>query len=249
MDHDDRPLGKILNRREALKILGLSSLGVLAGCVPGSTQSQATGNEEAQSQVETAAVPVCVVRPELTEGPYYVDEGLDRSDIRSDPGSGEVKAGALLKLSIYVSRIGSGGGCTPLPGAKVDIWHCDAEGVYSDVSDRSFNTQGQKFLRGYQVTDENGRVMFTTIYPGWYPGRTVHIHFKVQPTENQVFTSQLFFEDKLSDQVFTQQPYAGRGQRNTLNSQDSIFQQELMLDVTQDKDGNFETRFDIGMQF
>jgi protocatechuate 3,4-dioxygenase beta subunit len=100
----------------------------------------------------------------VTEGPYYVDEDLNRGDIRSDPATGVVKEGALLELTFNVSQI-SEAGCTPLEGAKVEVWHCDAAGIYSDVSDPGFDTQGQKFLRGYQVTDATGQATLLTIYP------------------------------------------------------------------------------------
>jgi protocatechuate 3,4-dioxygenase beta subunit len=194
-------------------------------------------------------LPACVVHPEVTEGPYYVDEELNRSDVRSDPSSGVVKEGALLALTFNVSQI-SEAGCAPLEGAKVEIWHCDADGVYSDVSDPGFNTQGQKFLRGYQVTDANGQATFLTIYPGWYTGRTVHIHFKVhQDTSDsgREFISQLFFDDSFTDQVFAREPYASKGQRNTLNSNDNIYQAELLLDVAQASNG-YAAAFDIGLQ-
>jgi len=191
-------------------------------------------------------VPACVVRPEVTEGPYYVNEDLNRSDIRSDPGTGAVKDGAPLALTFDVSK-GTSGGCTPLQGAKVEIWHCDAAGVYSDVSDPGFNTKGQQFLRGYQATDANGRATFTTIYPGWYRGRAVHIHFKVHPDAGTVFTSQLFFDDALSDQVFAQAPYAGKGQRDTLNSRDSIYKDLLLLTVAKAGQG-YAATFDLGIQ-
>ena len=185
----------------------------------------------------------------MTEGPYYVDEELNRSDIRSDPATGMVKDGAPLALTFNVSQI-SNGGCTSLEGAKMEIWHCDAAGVYSDVSDPGFNTKGQKFLRGYQVTDENGQATFQTIYPGWYSGRTVHIYFKVHPDasdQSRVFTSQLFFDDTLTDQVFAQKPYASKGKRNTLNRNDNIYQDVLLLDVTQ-SNGGYAAAFDIGLQ-
>jgi len=121
----------------------------------------------------------CVVRPELTEGPYYVDEGLQRSNIRSDPSDGSIRPGALLALTFNVSSAASNA-CSPLEGAIVDVWHCDALGVYSDVSDPGFNTSGQRFLRGYQVTGSDGVARSTTIYPGWYQGRAVHILFKIR---------------------------------------------------------------------
>src|SRR5918911_433792 len=162
MDNDDILRGRVLTRREALVLMGAAGMsGVLlyAGCSsatePTSGSSDTTGS--------------CIVRPELTEGPYYVDEELNRSDIRSDPSTGTVKPGALLQLTFNVSQI-TGSACAALAGAVVDVWHCDALGVYSDVSDPSFNSVGQTFLRGYQVTDATGVASFTTIYPGWYHG-------------------------------------------------------------------------------
>jgi protocatechuate 3,4-dioxygenase beta subunit len=172
----------------------------------------------------------------VTEGPYYVAEDLLRSDIRSDPATGMVKEGAPLVLTFAVSQV-SGTACTPFPGATVEVWHCDAAGVYSDVSAPGSNARGQKFLRGGQVTDANGTATFTTIYPGWYAGRAVHIHFKVRPDASSVFTSQLFFDDALSDGVFTQAPYAGWGRRRTLNRNDGIYQEALLLMVTPTEQG------------
>jgi len=198
-----------------------------------------------------AAAPSCVVRPEQTEGPYFIDERLERPDIRSDPASGAVKAGVPLALTLVVSRVGKGA-CEPLAGARVDLWQCDAQGVYSDVEDRRFNTVGQRFLRGYQVTDRGGEARFLTIYPGWYPGRTVHIHFKIRtdPTAARglAFTSQLYFDDALTDRVHTASPYAGRGQRSTRNQDDGIFRRggrELLLAPVRSAEG-YKATFPIG---
>jgi protocatechuate 3,4-dioxygenase beta subunit len=193
-----------------------------------------------------SAVPACVVRPEVTEGPYYVDEDLVRSDIRSDPSSGTVREGTPLVLTFNVSKV-SNGSCTAFEGATVDIWHCDAAGQYSDVSDRGFDTKGQKWLRGSQVTDASGKATFTTIYPGWYSGRAVHIHYKVYPDTSNVFTSQLFFDDTFSEQVFAQAPYASKGTPDTLNSTDNIYQDLMLLTVTKTDQG-YAATFDIGVQ-
>jgi protocatechuate 3,4-dioxygenase beta subunit len=114
---------------------------------------------------------------------------------------------------------------------------------------------GQKFLRGYQETDANGQATFISIYPGWYSGRAVHIHFKIHEDSSDqsgsyqslVFTSQLFFDDSLSDQVFSQAPYASKGQRDMLNSTDRIFNDQLLLAVTQKGEG-YVGRFDIGLE-
>jgi protocatechuate 3,4-dioxygenase beta subunit len=265
VDNDDRQIGRILSRREVLAIFGAAGASLLVGCgaapepavspTSAATSATASGSaatpaisQEAQQQAEvttadvagaTTTAPACVVRPEVTEGPYYVEENLVRSDIRED------RAGALLQLTFNVSQVGSGG-CTPLQGATVDIWHCDAAGQYSDVSDPGFNTKGQTWLRGSQVTDANGQATFMTIYPGWYSSRAVHIHFKIHPNDTQVFTSQLFFDDSLSDQVFSQAPYASKGQRDTLNSNDNIYQDTLLLTVAKTDQG-YAATFPIGI--
>jgi protocatechuate 3,4-dioxygenase beta subunit len=186
-----------------------------------------------------------MVRPAVTDGPYFVDEKLNRSDIRSDPSSGTVKDGAPLVLTFLVSRV-SGGSCAALSGATVDIWHCDALGAYSDASDPSFNTKGQKFLRGFQTTDASGTAQFTTIYPGWYRGRAVHIHFKIRTTTSE-FTSQLFFDDALNAQVFARAPYSLRGTQGIVkNSADGIYNSRLLLTVT--TSGNaYAATFDVGL--
>jgi len=197
--------------------------------------------------------PSCVVRPEQTEGPYFVDERLNRSDIRSDPTDGRVRPGTPLALTLAISRL-SAGDCQPLAGAQVDIWHCDALGVYSDVKDPGFNTIGQKFFRGYQITDTRGEARFVTVYPGWYAGRTVHIHFKIRTApvaqRSFEFTSQMYFDDGLTDRVHADPPYAAKGRRTARNQDDRIFRRggdQLMLAPTPVADG-YTATFAIGLQ-
>ena len=163
-----------------------------------------------------------------------------------------MKPGALLALTFNVSSAATSA-CSPLASAVVDVWHCDALGVYSDVSDPSFSTVGKKFLRGYQVTDANAVARFTTIYPGWYQGRAVHLHFKVRSpagvTPAYGFTSQLFFGDTLTDQVHAQPPYAAKGQRTLRNSGDGIYNQggsQLVLSLAQTSDG-YAGSFDVAV--
>jgi protocatechuate 3,4-dioxygenase beta subunit len=242
MDLDDIPIGRVLTRREALAFLGATGALLFLGC----SDSTATSSDPGDSSSS------CVVRPELTEGPYYVDEELERSDIRSDPSDGTIRPGALLALTFNVSSAASNA-CSPLAGAIVDVWHCDALGVYSDVSDPSFNTSGKKFLRGYQVTGSDGVVRFATIYPGWYQGRAVHIHFKIHSAASASsayeFTSQLFFDDSLTDQVHATEPYASKGQRTLRNSGDGIYNgggSQLVLDVTGTADG-YAATFNIAL--
>jgi protocatechuate 3,4-dioxygenase beta subunit len=201
---------------------------------------------------DVVALPPCVVRPEQTEGPYFVDERLNRSDITTDPSDGSVKEGTPFQLTLRVHEI-RGRECAPLPGVMVDLWHCDARGIYSDVRERSFDTRGRKFLRGYQITDGDGAVRFDTIYPGWYRGRTVHIHFKLRTApgarRGSEFTSQIYFDDALTDRIHAQAPYTAKGFGRIRNQEDGIFLdggEELVLPLTRRPQGYAGT-FDIGL--
>src|SRR5688572_28616696 len=148
------------------------------------------------------AAPACTLAPTMTEGPYWVDEKLNRADVTMGTTRAAVRNAVPLALDIYV-RDTSGQACGSLAaaGVQVDIWHSDASGEYSDVSGAGqSNTLGQDFLRGYQVSDANGRVSFITVYPGWYPGRTTHIHLRarVYNASGNVtynYVTQLFFDD------------------------------------------------------
>jgi len=259
-EDDDRLIGRVLSRREVLALMGAGSVAVVvAACAPGSSASgspsaAATSVAGATSpSASTAAVasslPSCVVVPELTEGPYYVNENLDRTDIRIDTSDGSVSEGAVLTLDWVVSQV-DGNACIPLEGVLVDVWHCDALGNYSDVG----SEQGHDYLRGYQHTDANGKATITTIYPGWYQGRAVHIHFKIrtdpEASAGFEFTSQLFFDDDLSRQVFSSGVYAQKGAQDMSNEQDGIFNQSggaTLLSVTQDGDG-YRATFPIAVQ-
>ena len=259
-DDDDRLIGRVLSRREVLALMGAGSVAVVvAACAPGSSASgspsaAATSVAGATSpSASTAAVasslPSCVVVPELTEGPYYVNENLDRSDIRIDTSDGSVSEGAVLTLDWVVSQV-DGNACIPLEGVLVDVWHCDALGNYSDVG----NEQGHDYLRGYQKTDASGKARIVTIYPGWYQGRAVHIHFKIRTdaaaASGLEFTSQLFFDDALSAQVYASGLYASKGTPDQPNASDGIYQQSqgmTLLDVAADGDG-YKATFEIAIQ-
>ena len=242
MAYENGPAGHLLSRREVVAFLGATGVVWLM-----------TGSLNPRRAVAGTLGPSCVVRPEQTEGPYFVDERLHRSDIRSDPTDGLVRPGTPLALMLLVSRLNAGA-CQPLAGAHVDIWHCDAQGVYSDVQDPEFSTIGQKFLRGYQITDARGEARFVTLYPGWYPGRTVHIHFKIRTAlearRSFEFTSQLYFDDGLTDRVHADPPYAAKGPRTARNRHDWIFRRggdQLMLAPTTVADG-YAASFAIGLQ-
>lgn len=217
-----------LSRRKMLGLLGVAGAAALTG--------YPVEDSEAAQALD------CVVTPQQAEGPYFVDDRLNRSDIRLDPTTKKVKEGLPLKLRINVNRV-DGGACRPLPGAVVDVWQCDALGAYSDIQDFGgrFDTRGQKFLRGYQVTDRTGTAEFVTIYPGWYRGRPVHIHFKVRHGNSEL-TSQLYFDDALTDKVHARRPYSAKGSRDTRNSEDYIYGRgdsgsRLLLRLTPDGQG------------
>jgi uncharacterized protein (TIGR03437 family) len=197
-----------LNRRRTLALLGGAGAAIIGSRIPGRNVDAATCVNLAGAQ---------------TEGPYWVEENLNRSDIRTDPADGSVRPGVLLNLTINIQNL-SATSCAALTGARVDIWHCDAGGTYSDEA--ANNSTGHKYLRGYQTTDDTGSVQFTTIYPGWYSGRTVHIHVRIRTYSGSSvigeFVDQIFFDDTLTDTVFTQAPYNTRRTRDTRNTNDMV---------------------------
>ena len=210
---------RLLNRRQLLgRAAGAAAIMLLSQTALACSSDKGVGKDDDDGGV----TPACVLTADLTEGPFFFDEKLNRSDIRSDPDSGDVSAGVPLNLKFNVRRIVEGI-CTPLTGAYIDVWHCDAEGVYSGVDDG----EGRKFLRGYQITDAAGVAQFTTVYPGWYSGRAVHIHFKLRLITGQTtayeFTSQFFFDELTTSTVYGNSPYKERGTRDRLNTQDGVY--------------------------
>jgi protocatechuate 3,4-dioxygenase beta subunit len=210
-----------LNRRQALAGLGTVSLGaLLAACGDDESEQEPAGDTSTTDAFDGAQS--CTLTPELTEGPYYFDVDKIRSDVRED------KEGVPLHLAI---RVRDAEECQPISNAVVDIWHCDALGSYS-----GFNEEGT-FLRGAQVTNAKGIVEFTTIYPGWYMGRTVHIHAKAHLDNQTVLTTQLFFDEEVTAAVYGRAPYSTRGGQDVSNDDDGIFDDELMLKLSRKGDG------------
>lgn len=236
---------KRLNRRHLLQGLGFSSGLLLAnGCsLIRSAQSNSpppVSGTMANSTAKIDSNTTCVLYPEQVEGPYYLDLNLLRQDIT------EGKPGVPLRLVITLVNFPK---CTPITNTPVDIWHCDATGAYAGYSSGSTpaqrpepsgehapNTAGtpprggghqnpvnaETFLRGTQITDGQGRVEFVTLYPGWYRGRTTHIHLKVHLDASTVLTSQIYFPDEVTEQVYTSSPYNSRPNRDTTNTTDRI---------------------------
>ncbi|MDE2958235.1 MAG: intradiol ring-cleavage dioxygenase [Bacteroidota bacterium] len=200
--------------------------------------------------------PACVVVPQQTEGPYFADVGLDRSDIRTDPSDGAACAGVPLWLEFNVSRV-SEYSCAPLSGAMVDIWQCDAHGRYSAFRDSraGFDLRDKQFLRGHQMTDPQGSARFVTIFPGLYRGRTIHIHFKIRTdpgrSSGYEFTSQLYFDEALSAAIAQKPEYASNSTGRCPNARDSIFRRggdQLTLAV-EEVEGGLAASFAIGLQY
>jgi protocatechuate 3,4-dioxygenase beta subunit len=222
VEMSDQAPSDALTRRQALRLIGTAGASVVALGRGGG-----------------AWAANCTVTPEETEGPYWVDELLERSDIRIDPSDGSVKSGVPLQLTINIVRADDN--CSAAAGVQVDVWHCDAGGLYSDEA--ANNTVGKKFLRGYQITDANGAVQFTTIYPGWYSGRTIHIHFRIRTfdgsTTTSNFTSQLFFDETITNTALAQSPYNTRGTRDTTNATDNIYSAATLLALTSDGSGGY----------
>jgi len=215
MDDDTmRTTDDPLSRRGALTKLGGLAVALGAGAwgtrelldVP---EAEAAGSGPA---AVAAGLVTCVLAPEQTEGPYYVDGAQVRRNVT------EGKPGVALTLRLTVVNVSS---CNSIKNAAVEIWHCDAGGVYSGTSVQG--TENERFLRGVQRTDTKGLAIFRTIYPGWYQGRTVHIHTKVHVGGNVVHTGQLYFPDSVTDAVYTRSPYSSRPDRETRNAADSIY--------------------------
>ena len=231
-----------MSRRDALGTLGAMGLATIVGSRI-ATPARAAGGSVV---VEGA----CTLTPELTIGPYFVDERLERSDVRGDSTSPFIADAVPLYLAINAtSALASG--CPALAGVQIDIWHCHAGGLYSDEAQNG--TTGETWLRGYQTTDANGRATFTTIYPGWYQGRTVHIHVMARYYDGAgnttyEFTTQLFFDDATSDVVLASYPYDTRGDRDTRNSNDGIFDASMVLDLADGGDGSFAATIALGLE-
>jgi protocatechuate 3,4-dioxygenase beta subunit len=212
------PPNRLVTRRAVMRTLGLLGAAPLFGLGLPSTPTRA------------ASALSCTLAPAMTEGPFFVDEKLNRADLTSNTSDAGTLNGLPLYLNINAVSTTSAT-CAPIAGVQIDVWHCNAYGLYSDISTargQSTDTTGQTFLRGYQVTDANGGTAFKTIYPGWYSGRTVHIHVKARyydaaGNKTYEFNTQLFFDDALTDVVFASAPYNSRGARNVRNAADSIY--------------------------
>jgi protocatechuate 3,4-dioxygenase beta subunit len=206
---------KTLSRRQAISALGMISAAPLVGCTD-------EGTGPAASSEASGATTACVLIPQETIGPYPLlqvlsNTALRRADVR------ENRTG--VPLTLVMSLVDVNDGCSPVSNAAVYIWQCDKDGNYSGYGSET----GRTYLRGIQFTEANGQVTFTTVYPGWYPGRVTHIHFQVYLNANlggtATATSQIAFPPAITQTVYGSTLYSARGQNTTVASfsQDMVF--------------------------
>jgi len=231
------------NRREALQLLGAVGVSAIVGCSSnssgsgngGSTTGGVDGGTDAAANAADAGIDLagansdgaqaaeCVLTAEQEEGPFYVAVEAIRSDITDG------KPGLPLALTFTIIDVTT---CLPLANAALDVWHCDYTGIYSDEASQS--TTGQTFHRGVQITDADGQASFASVFPGWYAGRTIHIHIKVHiggAASGSTYagghvshTGNVFFPQALNDAVALVSPYAsGDSNARTLNANDNVW--------------------------
>jgi protocatechuate 3,4-dioxygenase beta subunit len=188
---------------------------------------------------EAARSVSCILTPEQTEGPYYIaGEKLRRNITDGRPGT-------PLLLRTFVVNAST---CKPIRNAAVDIWHADAGGVYSGFG---AGASSRTFMRGVQRTNAKGLAVFRTVYPGWYQGRTVHIHVKVHVGGNELHTGQLYFPDSVTDAVYRRAPYSSRPNRDVRNSGDSIYRnggRRSLVKVTRNSSGVYVATITMGVR-
>ncbi len=208
--------------RNSLGIIGAGSLAIACGKSATGTVNNGTGTSTGGTTTGSSS---CVVSPTEVEGPYPYPGGeitnpLQRVDITGG------QTGVPLNMTLAV--VNANNACAAVSGARVDIWYCNKDGYYSGYGNQPglLGTQsylGQTWLRGYQLSDSNGQVKFTGIYPGWYSGRATHIHVEVFVNNVLVKTTQMAFPETISDTVHNSSLYAAHGINTTRNTADGIF--------------------------
>jgi protocatechuate 3,4-dioxygenase beta subunit len=225
---------------------GTGGIGGSAGAVAGPGVPWASGGTQSMTggypnpfDVGMGGTP-CTLYPSQTLGPCYARMPAMREDISDG------MAGLPLRLSFLVVR---GTACMPVADANVDIWHSGVDGIYSAFATGSIcnpstmDVRQEMFCRGHGTTNAAGRVDFSTIFPGWYSGRAVHIHFTVRIGASEEVTSQLYFDDDLVTEIQSQGEYAARGMRSTTNDADFTFRsggaspEEVLMSTAKRPDG------------
>ncbi|MEZ5897441.1 MAG: hypothetical protein R3C40_05720 [Parvularculaceae bacterium] len=214
---------KSINRITRRQALAATTIGGLGGATAFSARANVLSSNTEKSAADSSSAAgisnanVCMVTPDVTQGPYYEPDVIERRDITDG------KKGVPLELRVIIVD----DSCRPIANARVDVWHSDAQGIYSGQlaqgDDHSVSTADDNFLRGTQYTDDHGAVVFNTIYPGWYAARTPHIHFKVFIDDKTRLTAQMYFPDALSEYIYLNAPdYQRELERDTVNLTDWI---------------------------
>jgi protocatechuate 3,4-dioxygenase beta subunit len=226
-----------MERKDFLKAAGALGISTI---LPFS-KTKAAINKLAQTGL---AANTCILIPQETAGPFPWNMMTNSLFFRQDITEGN--PGAPLHLTLTVVDINNN--CAPVTNARVDIWHTDKDGNYSEYG--SFS--GQTFFRGYQITDANGQVSFVTVYPGWYAGRVTHIHFQVFLNSVLSATSQMAFPDATNTTVYNTSLYSAHGQNPTVNSSDGVFSDMSntayeMLTIAANGSGGYDASLTIGI--
>jgi protocatechuate 3,4-dioxygenase beta subunit len=210
-----------MERKDFLK-LGLSSLGMMTiapliiACKSTTVEANtATGVTDGTGSTNGSSASDCTLNPSETAGPYPTKDPA--SYVIKDIKAGETGVNMIANITIKNKNTG----CGALQGAIVDIWHCDADGNYSEYG----SLTSSHFLRGRQTSDANGLVSFATIFPGWYSGRAVHIHIHVYNASGKsLLVTQIAFPAAVCDSVFTTATsFYKKGKADTTNERDGIF--------------------------
>lgn len=238
----------------SVKFLGFTALvpAVIDGCSKSNDSSTGSSSDSTSSGTGTggATSSGCSAAPQETAGPYPYDLSKNSAIYRTDITEG--KTG--LPLSLTLTIVNSNSSCTAIEGARVDIWHCDKDGYYSEYSEPGYlgtkDYTGQTFLRGIQLTDANGQAKFTTIYPGWYTGRVTHIHVEVFVNSVLRSTTQLAFPDSVNKAVYNTSLYVAHGQNTLTNSTDDIMKDSYnseLVTLTGDTTNGYAATFQLGV--
>ncbi len=250
---------RAISRRSALRLLGGAGLFIVAACATetvatatsgasGTTAAPGTTAGATASTAAFGAAGSCVLIPEETEGPYALDLSGDEPMFRSEITEGHPG----VPLSLTLALVDANADCAPVSGARVDLWHCDADGSYSGFSQPGNDTTGETFCRGIQLTDDNGQVTFQTVYPGWYQGRITHVHFQVFLDSGLAATSQIAFPEEITAAVYAVDPYAAKGPNTSVSSfsQDMVFAdgtQYQMASLTGDPNSGYTATLLVGI--
>ncbi|HVU94975.1 MAG TPA: intradiol ring-cleavage dioxygenase [Puia sp.] len=234
-------------------LIGATSIPVLIEACSkssGSSGSSSSTTSGSDSTYTGAGSGTCAASPTETAGPYPYDLSSNSAIFRTDITEG--KTGIPLSLTLTI--VNSNNNCAVISGARVDIWHCDKDGYYSEYSEPGYlgtqDNTGKTFLRGIQLSDTNGQVKFTTIYPGWYTGRVTHIHVEVFVNSVLKLTTQLAFPDSLNTTVYKTSLYSAHGQNSITNTADGIMKDSYtseLLTISGNTTDGYTATFKVGV--